>query len=55
MSFIDGSLLNNDVRPELLKYVERPYGNVAGHLKDIARRVGSGDGVKKFVGWWSRE
>jgi hypothetical protein len=55
ISFIDGSLLNNDVRPELLKYVERPCRNVAGQLKDIARRVGSGDGVKKFVGWWSRE
>jgi hypothetical protein len=55
MSFIDGGLLNNDVRPELLKYVERPYEDVAGHLKDIARRVGSGDGVRKFVGWWSRE
>jgi hypothetical protein len=54
MSFIDSSLLNNDVRSELLKYVERPYENVAGHLKDIARRLVNGDGVKKFAGRWNR-
>jgi hypothetical protein len=47
MTFIDGGLLDNDVAPPLLKHVERPYTNVSGHLKQIARRVVRFDGVKK--------
>jgi hypothetical protein len=39
MIFIEGGLLNDDIRPELLRHVEQRHENVAGHFKNAARRV----------------
>jgi hypothetical protein len=50
ISFIEGGLLNDNVRPELMRHIERPYENVSGHLKEVARRVAHGEEVKKLVG-----
>jgi hypothetical protein len=60
MMFIEGGLLNDDIRPELLRHVEQRHENVAGHFKNAARRIGGGEGVCEYIseqrkGWRGEE